>query len=755
MLLLVSLPVNVMASNQRLSYKDMDSAGLLQLLECGTRLTDKDANNTKLITHILKSDAADSLITIISQTGSKYSGAETISFLQELLKSKHKGNAELYLRLAACSAEDLKELPATVEILQVLHRADLDSDVCKQLFSSDLLVGSTNAASMLDKLLGFNISGKDVPIILILAGKTDLLGVAPEEQDNYLLRIVDKSGSKVFDDVTQEQWLQLLTGADLSRISDHSPYLISLITHEITNHGLLRAFISIGADLFQNTPEEQSFFLRLLGIDGTIDLLNLAISAITPQPEPDLSRGFGMISASNAKDARYWHLLIDLGADICGDETSGTTYLKRMCESLSATDLEGIFQKLPDFDINTLFTRDIYAWNAFTGDLEKTKLAIKWGADPSVMEPMSRFTALSLMIGSSEPPTPGVIELLVQNGADINHTFNNGASLLMSAANFGHPETVKVLLDNGADGSIKDTHGSTAYDWASAKVKQHPVYAELDKARYGASEREFKTLPVSTQLYPDAIAVVIGISDYQNAQIPKVDYALQDARMMKRLFIETYGIKEENVICLENASLAKLTEYFGNAQTHKGRLYNLIKPGVTDLFVYYSGHGAPVPETNTGYIVPADCDPSLLELSGYSLDIFYQNLSKLQAGSLCVIVDACFSGSSAAGMLIRNASPIYVKLSANDHLGPNAILLSSAKDNEVSSWYPAKAHSLFTYYYLLGLQGDADADHDNSITIQEMSAWLSSNVSSDALRMYNRNQTPVISAPEDKVLLQY
>ncbi len=442
-------------------------------------------------------------------------------------------------------------------------------------------------------------------------------------------------------------------------------------------------------------------------------------------------------------------------ADVAGTDSLDIPYLVEMSESLSAADLEAIFQKIPDFNINELFEKHIYAWQAFTSDMEKTKLAIRWGADPSVVQPMTRFTALSLMIGSTTPPTPGVIELLVQNGANINHTLNNGASLLMSAANFGHPETVMALLENGADGAYKDANGATAYDWASPAVKKHPVYVELDKARYGASEKEFKTLTVSRQLYPDAIAVVIGISDYQNAQIPKVDYALQDARMMRRLYIETYGVKAENVIYLENATLAKLTEYFGNSQTHKARLYNLIKPGVTDLFVYYSGHGAPVSETNTGYIVPSDCDPSLLELSGYSLDTFYKNLARLQAGSLSVIVDACFSGSSAAGMLIKDASPIYVKLNANDYLGADAILLSSAKDNEVSSWYPAKAHSLCTYYYLKGLQGDADADHDNSITIQEMSAWLGSNVCSDALRMYNRNQTPTLSAPQGKVLLRY
>ncbi|HPS40003.1 MAG TPA: hypothetical protein PL124_11355 [Candidatus Cloacimonadota bacterium] len=93
---------------------------------------------------------------------------------------------------------------------------------------------------------------------------------------------------------------------------------------------------------------------------------------------------------------------------------------------------------------------------------------------------------------------------------------------------------------------------------------------------------------------------MIGIQSYQDPEIPKVDYALQDALMMKRLFIETYGIKEENVFYLENASLAKLTEYFGNSSSYKGRLFSLIKPGETDLFVYYSGHGAPVSETNTG-----------------------------------------------------------------------------------------------------------------------------------------------------------
>jgi hypothetical protein len=75
-------------------------------------------------------------------------------------------------------------------------------------------------------------------------------------------------------------------------------------------------------------------------------------------------------------------------------------------------------------------------------------------------------------------------------------------------------------------------------------------------------------------------------------------------------------------------------------------LYNYIKPNKSEVFIYYTGYGASDVETKTAYFVSSDCHPNYVKLNGYLLDLFYENLSKLSAKSVNVIIDTCFSGGS-------------------------------------------------------------------------------------------------------------
>jgi hypothetical protein len=55
---------------------------------------------------------------------------------------------------------------------------------------------------------------------------------------------------------------------------------------------------------------------------------------------------------------------------------------------------------------------------------------------------------------------------LLDKKADINARNEDGSTTLMWAASTGQAETVKYLLEKGADKGIKDKHGDTAYSLA-------------------------------------------------------------------------------------------------------------------------------------------------------------------------------------------------------------------------------------------------------------------------------------------------
>jgi len=75
----------------------------------------------------------------------------------------------------------------------------------------------------------------------------------------------------------------------------------------------------------------------------------------------------------------------------------------------------------------------------------------------------------------------------------------------------------------------------------------------------------------------------------------------------------------------------------------------------------------------------------------------------------------------------------------------NAVLMTSAALDQVSSWYGEKKHSLFTYFFLKGLQGEADANKDGKITVGEMQTYLKENVPYMARRLTGNEQQPVIT----------
>jgi caspase domain-containing protein/PEGA domain-containing protein len=261
--------------------------------------------------------------------------------------------------------------------------------------------------------------------------------------------------------------------------------------------------------------------------------------------------------------------------------------------------------------------------------------------------------------------------------------------------------------------------------------------------------------------YSDGIAVVIGNQNYAHKDIPRVQYAGNDAVAIKNYLMETLGYKDGNIIYETDTSKANLEMIFGTINNHRGMLYNYIKPEKSDVFIYYSGHGSPDPNTNQAYLVPTDCNPVMMDLTAYPLDVLFGNLPKIEAKSITVVLDACFSGGTNTGRwLVPNASPALIKIkhpiTADNHI----TIFTSAENNQVSSWYPEKQHSMFTYFFLKAVTGDADFNRDKQITYREIYNFVTDRaegVPYFAKRLHGgRIQTPtMLTADKDAVFVKY
>ncbi|MDP6709224.1 MAG: SUMF1/EgtB/PvdO family nonheme iron enzyme, partial [Alphaproteobacteria bacterium] len=266
-------------------------------------------------------------------------------------------------------------------------------------------------------------------------------------------------------------------------------------------------------------------------------------------------------------------------------------------------------------------------------------------------------------------------------------------------------------------------------------------------------------LPATAEAAPQnrhGIAVIIGNKDY-GLKIPAVDFAHNDADAMRGYVLDVMGFREGNVIDLRDATLAEVKATFGDERNHKGRLFNWVRAEKSDVVVFYSGHGVPGLKDKRGYLLPVDGDANLAEFTGYPLETLYTNLTKIPAKSVTVFIDACFSGDTPKGMLVRALSGIAVVAKPAAIMG--LTVLTAARGDQVASWDEQAKHGLFTEHLIKALYGEADGgdwgNGDGAVTLAEVGAYLKDEMAYQARRRHNREQTPTIQGRKNRVLARF
>jgi hypothetical protein len=251
----------------------------------------------------------------------------------------------------------------------------------------------------------------------------------------------------------------------------------------------------------------------------------------------------------------------------------------------------------------------------------------------------------------------------------------------------------------------------------------------------------------------NAIAIVVSNQTYRHRDVPKVSYAGNDAEAMRQYLVKTLGYMDRNVITLRNATKATLEAWFGSRDNNQGRLFDMVRKGQSDVFVFYSGHGVPGEDRN-GYLLPVDGDPGKAQLTGYGIETLAMNVSNSGARSTYLALDTCFSGLSQAGSLVSAASGIYLSPKLPG-MTANSVVLTAADGKQIASWDRGAQLGLFTRHLLEGLLGKADeksGDSDGNVTVAEIKNYLQSEVAYQARRLYGRDQTPQVMGAPSRVL---
>lgn len=315
---------------------------------------------------------------------------------------------------------------------------------------------------------------------------------------------------------------------------------------------------------------------------------------------------------------------------------------------------------------------------------------------------------------------------------------------------FGNISSAIIPIPLGtapAKPTIVDIHGERAQLLAQQQTK---VYSLSDRISSNFKIRDISIAPAGEPIYKNAVAIVIG-AEKNSYGVAPAPYAARDAQVMAKYFKNSLGIQDVRLITNEQVTGNALSDFF---DPRFGYLQNVVKPGETDVFVYYSGHGMPDVADNGSpdvYLFPYDARKELVKDRGYSLNKLYADLNNLNAKSVTVVLDACFSGSSRQTVShqsenISNAKAVRITMPELSNrpwdTNPNFRLFTSSSGEQTSLGYDQAQSGLFTYYLAVGLQGEADSNDDGVIMIDELVTYVTESVSKEAKNIRGGAQTP-------------
>ncbi len=236
-------------------------------------------------------------------------------------------------------------------------------------------------------------------------------------------------------------------------------------------------------------------------------------------------------------------------------------------------------------------------------------------------------------------------------------------------------------------------------------------------------------------------AVVVGISDYQNPAIPDLQFADKDATIFANYLTskDGGGLLPANVKLLINEQ--------ATAGQFVGALYSLLEESKEgdQVIIYFSGHGDVESSTKNqpGFLLCWDA-PAKVYMGGgtFGLSYLQEIISTLSLQNKCMVTmvtDACRAGKL-AGSSIGGAQATAASLSTQY---ANEVKILSCQPNEFAleglSW--GGGRGLFSYYLLNGIQGLADKNKDETVSLSEIGRYLEDNVTSSAAP---HNQTPMV-----------
>ena len=225
-------------------------------------------------------------------------------------------------------------------------------------------------------------------------------------------------------------------------------------------------------------------------------------------------------------------------------------------------------------------------------------------------------------------------------------------------------------------------------------------------------------------------AAVVGINQYQKTRSLK--YAVNDANAFKDYLKSNLQLPSHQIFSLSNQEATKdnLLSILGTKLRRKVATEDTV-------IIFFAGHGAveadPIDPDGDGfekYLLPFDANLDDLYSTAISMGEVTRIFHRIQSDRLIFIADTCYSGAAGGRTQLTAKTRAALSDQFFDRIseGRGRVIISSCSPNEVSKEDDRYKHGLFTYYLLKGLKGEADADADGLINLDELFSYLSKKV---------------------------
>ncbi len=250
------------------------------------------------------------------------------------------------------------------------------------------------------------------------------------------------------------------------------------------------------------------------------------------------------------------------------------------------------------------------------------------------------------------------------------------------------------------------------------RIYQVALGLDAEKDHPGAAYCAPTTAITAPVLNPGrAWALLVGINNYDDAFITDLKVCVDDVAAVQQALAESYQVAR----LLTDATPTMLPTRANILSS----LANIAQAAAEEdiLLFYFSGHG--LAECGESYLLPRDARLSALRHTAVAMQDLRDLLDQSPARARVIIIDACHSGA-AIGKAPPTMTPEFIQRVFAEAEG--MAVLASCKQGQRSWEWPDQQRSVFTYYLLEAVRGQADQERKGFVTVSDASRYVADRV---------------------------